>query len=192
MKISMFFQRETKTFYWIRLRKKNLWNKWAGKESIIFWILVLIYNFSFEFKRIFLGLNFMLATKIKETHEEIFHGNETKKMSWIKSNDYGAAYKFMNLSLLSLLLCILRNLQHLWIFLGVTILLSLTVFLNLVAETLPQVSDAIPLLGREISTKSCHVQDNNLFYYHNILSLFFVIVISHVGIFVNCSFSLFS
>ncbi|XP_057665387.1 neuronal acetylcholine receptor subunit alpha-7 isoform X4 [Diorhabda carinulata] len=31
--------------------------------------------------------------------------------------------------------------------LGVTILLSLTVFLNLVAETLPQVSDAIPLLG---------------------------------------------
>ncbi|KAE8752652.1 hypothetical protein FOCC_FOCC000774 [Frankliniella occidentalis] len=29
---------------------------------------------------------------------------------------------------------------------GVTILLSLTVFLNLVAETLPQVSDAIPLL----------------------------------------------
>ncbi|GBP77221.1 Neuronal acetylcholine receptor subunit alpha-7 [Eumeta japonica] len=30
---------------------------------------------------------------------------------------------------------------------GVTILLSLTVFLNLVAETLPQVSDAIPLLG---------------------------------------------
>ena len=33
-------------------------------------------------------------------------------------------------------------------FLGVTILLSLTVFLNLVAETLPQVSDAIPLLGR--------------------------------------------
>lgn len=33
------------------------------------------------------------------------------------------------------------------IFVGVTILLSLTVFLNLVAETLPQVSDAIPLLG---------------------------------------------
>lgn len=33
------------------------------------------------------------------------------------------------------------------LFAGVTILLSLTVFLNLVAETLPQVSDAIPLLG---------------------------------------------
>ncbi len=32
---------------------------------------------------------------------------------------------------------------------GVTILLSLTVFLNLVAEKLPQVSDAIPLLGIE-------------------------------------------
>ncbi|KZS21322.1 Nicotinic acetylcholine receptor alpha7 [Daphnia magna] len=35
--------------------------------------------------------------------------------------------------------------------LGVTILLSLTVFLNLVAETLPQVSDAIPLLGNTIT-----------------------------------------
>ncbi|XP_058814428.1 acetylcholine receptor subunit alpha-type acr-16 isoform X9 [Topomyia yanbarensis] len=34
-----------------------------------------------------------------------------------------------------------------WYLIGVTILLSLTVFLNLVAETLPQVSDAIPLLG---------------------------------------------
>lgn len=34
---------------------------------------------------------------------------------------------------------------------GVTILLSLTVFLNLVAETLPQVSDAIPLLGTKRS-----------------------------------------
>jgi len=30
---------------------------------------------------------------------------------------------------------------------GVTILLSLTVFHNLVAETLPQVSDAMPVLG---------------------------------------------
>lgn len=37
---------------------------------------------------------------------------------------------------------------------GVTILLSLTVFLNLVAETLPQVSDAIPLLGR-IAALAC-------------------------------------
>lgn len=36
---------------------------------------------------------------------------------------------------------------------GVTILLSLTVFLNLVAETLPQVSDAIPLLGTLSSCK---------------------------------------
>jgi hypothetical protein len=32
-------------------------------------------------------------------------------------------------------------------FLGVTILLSLTVFHNLVAEKLPQVSDAMPILG---------------------------------------------
>lgn len=38
-------------------------------------------------------------------------------------------------------------------FAGVTILLSLTVFLNLVAETLPQVSDAIPLLGRSLLYK---------------------------------------
>lgn len=30
-------------------------------------------------------------------------------------------------------------------------MLSLTVFLNLVAETLPQVSDAIPLLGTDRS-----------------------------------------
>ena len=32
-------------------------------------------------------------------------------------------------------------------FTGVTILLSLTVFHNIVTETLPQVSDAMPLLG---------------------------------------------
>ena len=42
------------------------------------------------------------------------------------------------------------NLFDILIFLGVTILLSLTVFLNLVAETLPQVSDAIPLLGKTL------------------------------------------
>jgi len=42
-----------------------------------------------------------------------------------------------------------RIIEHRWATAvsGVTILLSLTVFLNLVAETLPQVSDAIPLLG---------------------------------------------
>jgi len=34
---------------------------------------------------------------------------------------------------------------------GVTILLSLTVFHNLVAETLPQVSDALPVLGTQNS-----------------------------------------
>lgn len=31
---------------------------------------------------------------------------------------------------------------------GVTILLSLTVFLNMVAETMPATSDAVPLLGK--------------------------------------------
>lgn len=33
-------------------------------------------------------------------------------------------------------------------FKGVTILLSLTVFLQLVAETMPPTSDAVPLIGR--------------------------------------------
>lgn len=32
---------------------------------------------------------------------------------------------------------------------GVTILLSLTVFLNMVAETMPATSDAVPLLGKK-------------------------------------------
>ncbi|KAJ9576122.1 hypothetical protein L9F63_007009, partial [Diploptera punctata] len=35
--------------------------------------------------------------------------------------------------------------------LGVTILLSLTVFLNMVAETMPATSDAVPLLGKRKS-----------------------------------------
>lgn len=35
-------------------------------------------------------------------------------------------------------------------YLGVTILLSLTVFLNMVAETMPATSDAVPLLGKTI------------------------------------------
>lgn len=41
---------------------------------------------------------------------------------------------------------------------GVTILLSLTVFLNLVAETLPQVSDAIPLLGQPKRKQNIFIQ----------------------------------
>lgn len=36
---------------------------------------------------------------------------------------------------------------------GVTILLSLTVFLNMVAETMPATSDAVPLLGKVFSPK---------------------------------------
>ena len=39
-----------------------------------------------------------------------------------------------------------RNIE--FIFTGVTILLSLTVFLNMVAETMPATSDAVPLLGK--------------------------------------------
>jgi len=38
---------------------------------------------------------------------------------------------------------------------GVTILLSLTVFLNMVAETMPETSDAVPLLGTRL-TMICH------------------------------------
>lgn len=37
-------------------------------------------------------------------------------------------------------------------FAGVTILLSLTVFLNMVAETMPATSDAVPLLGKLVLT----------------------------------------
>ncbi|KAI8034688.1 hypothetical protein M5D96_012511 [Drosophila gunungcola] len=38
--------------------------------------------------------------------------------------------------------------------LGVTILLSLTVFLNMVAETMPATSDAVPLLGKYIVART--------------------------------------
>lgn len=37
---------------------------------------------------------------------------------------------------------------------GVTILLSLTVFLNLVAESMPTTSDAVPLIGTKKQIKS--------------------------------------
>jgi len=37
---------------------------------------------------------------------------------------------------------------------GVTILLSLTVFLLLVAETMPPTSDAVPLIGRSPAVTS--------------------------------------
>jgi hypothetical protein len=46
---------------------------------------------------------------------------------------------------------------------GVTILLSLTVFHNLVAETLPQVSDAMPVLGTK--TKQNTVDKHLIFLY---------------------------
>lgn len=43
------------------------------------------------------------------------------------------------------------------IFKGVTILLSLTVFLNMVAETMPATSDAVPLLGNHICLQVCRL-----------------------------------
>lgn len=51
---------------------------------------------------------------------------------------------------------------------GVTILLSLTVFLNLVAETLPQVSDAIPLLGIQDAIKAYFI---NIIFNLNLITL---------------------
>uniref|UniRef100_T1GGJ8 Neurotransmitter-gated ion-channel ligand-binding domain-containing protein n=1 Tax=Megaselia scalaris TaxID=36166 RepID=T1GGJ8_MEGSC len=47
--------------------------------------------------------------------------------------------------------------------LGVTILLSLTVFLNMVAETMPATSDAVPLLEMQTLTK-CRIRFENYFY----------------------------
>lgn len=46
--------------------------------------------------------------------------------------------------------CFFILLDVLTIFAGVTILLSLTVFLNLVAEKMPTTSDAVPLIGTEL------------------------------------------
>lgn len=43
--------------------------------------------------------------------------------------------------------CKLIEILHQYTFAGVTILLSLTVFLNLVAESMPTTSDAVPLIG---------------------------------------------
>lgn len=47
---------------------------------------------------------------------------------------------------------------------GVTILLSLTVFLNMVAETMPATSDAVPLLGNARPTKHFYIQYTYSFY----------------------------
>jgi len=61
--------------------------------------------------------------------------------------------------------CIIR--RPFVLFTGVTILLSLTVFHNIVTETLPQVSDAMPLLGtfsfqgRSVQTKARTFQRAN-------------------------------
>jgi hypothetical protein len=61
--------------------------------------------------------------------------------------------------------CIIR--RPFVLFTGVTILLSLTVFHNIVTETLPQVSDAMPLLGtfsfqgRSVQTKARTFQRTN-------------------------------
>lgn len=66
---------------------------------------------------------------------------------------------------------------------GVTILLSLTVFHNLVTETLPQVSDAMPVLGRPwcpteprapyICTNACHGDLGRLSLPSNSVDFFF-------------------
>lgn len=59
---------------------------------------------------------------------------------------------------------------------GVTILLSLTVFLNLVAETLPQVSDAIPLLGtlpEPILSFYSILYSRSILFFTTIISMYF-------------------
>lgn len=43
---------------------------------------------------------------------------------------------------------------------GVTILLSLTVFLNLVAESMPTTSDAVPLIGTKFEKKKKKLEKN--------------------------------
>lgn len=62
-----------------------------------------------------------------------------------------------------------RIIEHRWATTvsGVTILLSLTVFLNLVAETLPQVSDAIPLLGTTEFLHRANVRERNPTYFRS-------------------------
>lgn len=62
-------------------------------------------------------------------------------------------------------------------FTGVTILLSLTVFLNMVAETMPATSDAVPLLGKLFASilsmsvlDSCVPSGMNDFIYRCLLS----------------------
>lgn len=54
---------------------------------------------------------------------------------------------------------------------GVTILLSLTVFLNLVAESMPTTSDAVPLIG--ILNRFEDVE-KRYFYYHFLYFSFFL------------------
>ena len=51
---------------------------------------------------------------------------------------------------------------------GVTILLSLTVFLQLVAETMPPTSDAVPLIGRPmlLSKMDGYIMYIVMFHYH--------------------------
>lgn len=64
-------------------------------------------------------------------------------------------------------------------YLGVTILLSLTVFLNMVAETMPATSDAVPLLGKTILfTNLSGVHAYSIYmYYLSSLSLSYYIYI---------------
>lgn len=72
-----------------------------------------------------------------------------------------------------------KKTQMMKFFIGVTILLSLTVFLNLVAETLPQVSDAIPLLGRE--------HTSNMIRYIMLLGIILCSTSPYFFIFISCS-----
>lgn len=82
-------------------------------------------------------------------------------------------------------------------YLGVTILLSLTVFLNMVAETMPATSDAVPLLGKMIlftNLSGVHAYSIYMYYLSSLsLSYYIYIYIYLIVIAVStCSTLLFS
>lgn len=56
---------------------------------------------------------------------------------------------------------------------GVTILLSLTVFLNMVAETMPATSDAVPLLGNARPTANVILLSHTIYVTHSVQHVYY-------------------
>ena len=69
--------------------------------------------------------------------------------------------------------------------LGVTILLSLTVFLMLVAETLPPTSDAVPLIGNKIGLSLCNFQHFLFVYFRCLFCFHHVCLLPLRGVYCN-------